>query len=105
MTLLIVKLIILHARFALPWIPCMCSSNNIDTACALWHRLPTHASTILCPSKSHDARVYTVVDALQDRADVPDEQCIEFFWADCCSSNEAQEPSLTASSAIGAHPT
>ena len=44
-----------------------------------------------------------MVDAVQDRADVPDDQCIAFFWEDCCSSNEAQEPVMTAASAIGPH--
>lgn len=43
------------------------------------------------------------VDAVQDRADVPDDQCIAFYWNDCCSSNEALESELTASSTIGPH--
>lgn len=30
-----------------------------------------------------------------------DEQCVNFYWADCCTSNEAQEPVITASSAVG----
>jgi hypothetical protein len=31
---------------------------------------------------------------VQNRAEIPDAQCPEFYWRDCCETNEAQSPVL-----------
>lgn len=38
---------------------------------------------------------------VQDVASVPDDQIVSFYWDDCCTSNEAQEPMMLSSSAVG----
>lgn len=44
-----------------------------------------------------------IVEVL-DRADVADEQCAAYFWADWCSANEAEDAQLLGSSSVGESP-
>eukprot|EP00892_Ulva_mutabilis_P006145 jgi/Ulvmu1/3902/UM018_0124.1 len=43
----------------------------------------------------------SVIVEILDRASASDDQCVEFYWADCCTSNDAQDPVMSRSSPIG----